>query len=193
MASGTILPAATCCLAVATLVEGAISGGMRQRAMIAMALVCKPKLLIADEPTTALDVTIQAQILDLLRRLRKEFGMAVIIITHDMGVIADIADSVVVMYAGRVVEHAPVVSLFERPMHPYTEGLLASIPPLDHDVQRLPTIAGTVPSPQAMPTGCRYAARCQYARAACTQIDPQLVALHDEHAAACICHAGYTP
>jgi len=168
-----------------------LSGGMSQRAMIAMALVCKPKLLIADEPTTALDVTIQAQILDLLRRLRKEFNMAVIIITHDLGVIVDIADSVVVMYAGRVVEQAPVGSLFERPMHPYTEGLLGSIPPLDYDVERLPTIAGTVPSPQAMPSGCRYAARCQYARTACVQIDPQLIGLHDGHAAACIRHTGY--
>ena len=168
-----------------------LSGGMRQRAMIAMAVACQPRLLIADEPTTALDVTIQAQILDLLRRLRKEFGMAVIIITHDLGVIADIADSVVVMYAGRVVEQASVGSLFERPMHPYTEGLLGSVPPLDHDVHRLPTIAGTVPSPQDMPSGCRFAARCQYARAACTQIDPRLVTLHDTHAAACIRHTGY--
>ena len=168
-----------------------LSGGMRQRAMIAMALACKPKLLIADEPTTALDVTVQAQILDLLRRLRKEFGMAVIIITHDLGVIADIADSVVVMYAGRVVEQAPVGSLFDRPMHPYTEGLLGSVPPLDHDVDRLPTISGTVPSPQAMPSGCRFAPRCQYAQPACTQIDPRLVNLHDAHAAACIRHTGY--
>ena len=168
-----------------------LSGGMRQRAMIAMALACKPRLLIADEPTTALDVTIQAQILDLLRRLRNEFGMAVIIITHDLGVIADSADNVVVMYAGRVVEQAPVGSLFDRPMHPYTEGLLGSVPPLDHDVDRLPTISGTVPSPQAMPPGCRFAPRCQYVKPNCRLIDPRLVTLQAAHAAACIRHTGY--
>jgi peptide/nickel transport system ATP-binding protein len=168
-----------------------LSGGMRQRAMIAMALACKPKLLIADEPTTALDVTIQAQILDLLRRLRAEFGMAVVMITHDLGVIADLVDSVVVMYAGRVVEQAPVGNLFAQPMHPYTEGLLASVPPLDYDVDRLPTIAGTVPAPQSMPAGCRFAARCQYAQAACSAIDPRLVSISDLHAAACIRHTGY--
>jgi oligopeptide/dipeptide ABC transporter ATP-binding protein len=165
-----------------------LSGGMRQRAMIAMALACRPKLLIADEPTTALDVTIQAQILDLLRRLREEFGMAVIIITHDLGVIAEIADSVVVMYAGRVVEKAPVGALFDRPMHPYTEGLLRSIPPLDRDLERLPTIAGTVPAPQAMPTACRYAPRCDFARAACNRIDPALVDVNPGHSAACLRH-----
>src|SRR5690606_18907455 len=119
-----------------------MSGGMRQRAMIAMALACQPKLLIADEPSTALDVTIQAQILDLLRRLREDFGMAIMIITHDLGVVADLADEVVVMYAGRVVERAAVSSLFKRPMHPYTEGLLKSSPPVDRDVERLPTIPG---------------------------------------------------
>jgi oligopeptide/dipeptide ABC transporter ATP-binding protein len=156
-----------------------------------MALACKPKLLIADEPTTALDVTIQAQILDLLRRLRAEFGMAVVMITHDLGVIADLADSVVVMYAGRVVEQAPVASLFAQPMHPYTEGLLASVPPLDYDVDRLPTIAGTVPAPQAMPAGCRFAARCQYAKPACTAIDPRLISINELHSAACIRHTGY--
>ena len=168
-----------------------LSGGMRQRAMIAMALACKPKLLIADEPTTALDVTIQAQILDLLRRLREEFGMAVVMITHDLGVVADLVDSVVVMYAGRVVEQSPVADLFARPMHPYTEGLLASVPPLEYDVERLPTIAGTVPAPQEMPAGCRFAARCQYAKPPCTAIDPRLVPLNGGHAAACIRHTGY--
>jgi peptide/nickel transport system ATP-binding protein len=168
-----------------------LSGGIRQRAMIAMALACKPKLLIADEPTTALDVTIQAQILDLLRRLRAEFGMAVVMITHDLGVIADLVDSVVVMYAGRVVEQAPVGQLFAQPGHPYTEGLLASVPPLDCDVHRLPTIAGTVPAPQSMPSGCRFAARCGYARDACSAIDPRLMSLGGLHAAACIRHTGY--
>jgi oligopeptide/dipeptide ABC transporter ATP-binding protein len=168
-----------------------LSGGMRQRAMIAMALACKPKLLIADEPTTALDVTIQAQILDLLRRLRTEFNMAVVMITHDLGVIADLVDSVVVMYAGRVVEQAPVARLFAQPMHPYTEGLLASVPPLDYDVDRLPTIPGTVPAPQSMPVGCRFADRCQYAKPACNEIDPRLISVSDLHSAACIRHTGY--
>jgi len=118
--------------------------------------------------------------------------MAVIMITHNLGVIADIADRVVVMYAGRVVERAPVGALFDRPMHPYTEGLLGSVPPLDHDVDRLPTIVGTVPSPQAMPSGCRFAGRCPYAEVACTRIDPVLVSVGDAHAAACIRHTGYT-
>ncbi len=169
-----------------------LSGGMRQRAMIAMALVCKPRLIIADEPTTALDVTIQAQILDLLRRLRAELGMAVIMITHNLGVIAEIADRVVVMYAGRVVERASVGALFDRPAHPYTEGLLASVPPLDRDVDRLPTIVGTVPSPQAMPTGCRFAGRCPYVQDACMRTDPALVSVGQDHAAACIRHTGYS-
>jgi oligopeptide/dipeptide ABC transporter ATP-binding protein len=165
---------------------------MRQRAMIAMALVCKPRLIIADEPTTALDVTIQAQILDLLLRLRAELGMAVIMITHNLGVIAEIADRVVVMYAGRVVERASVGALFDRPAHPYTEGLLASVPPLDRDVDRLPTIVGTVPSPQAMPTGCRFAGRCPYVQDACMGTDPELVSVGQDHAAACIRHTGYS-
>jgi len=168
-----------------------LSGGMRQRVMIAMALACKPRLLIADEPTTALDVTIQAQILDLLRRLRAELGMAIIFITHDLGVVAELADRVVVMYAGRVVEQAPVATLFERPMHPYTEGLLASMAPLDRDVARLPTIGGMVPSPHAMPAGCRYAARCPHAREVCIRIDPALAPVGDRHLAACIRHTGY--
>ncbi|MCL4746905.1 MAG: ABC transporter ATP-binding protein [Burkholderiaceae bacterium] len=168
-----------------------LSGGMRQRAMIAMALVCKPQLLIADEPTTALDVTIQAQILDLLRRLRAELGMAVIMITHNLGVIADIADRVVVMYAGRVVERASVGALFDRPAHPYTEGLLGSVPPLDRDVDRLPTIVGTVPSPQSMPAGCRFAGRCRYVEDACKRTDPVLLDVGHDHAAACIRHSGY--
>ncbi len=168
-----------------------LSGGMRQRAMIAMALACRPKLLVADEPTTALDVTIQAQILDLLRRLRREFGMAVLIITHDLGVVSDIADSVVVMYAGRVVERAVAADLFDRPMHPYTEGLLDSIPPLDVDVHRLATIAGTVPLPQRMPSGCRFAARCAHMREPCLSVDRQEFEPKPGHRVACIRHAGY--
>ncbi|MCW3475515.1 ABC transporter ATP-binding protein [Limobrevibacterium gyesilva] len=170
-----------------------MSGGMRQRAMIAMALACRPKLLIADEPTTALDVTIQAQILDLLRQLRAEFGMAVLIITHDLGVVADLADEVVVMYAGRVVEQAPVATLFARPMHPYTEGLLRSAPPIDVDVERLPTIPGTVPAPGLVMPGCRFAPRCGYARAACDQGEPPLIPLGGGQRAACIRHRGYAP
>jgi oligopeptide/dipeptide ABC transporter ATP-binding protein len=163
-----------------------MSGGMRQRAMIAMALACRPRLLIADEPTTALDVTIQAQILDLLRRLSRELGMAVVIITHDLGVVAEFAEDVVVMYAGRVVETGPAAALFARPRHPYTRGLLASAPPLDRDLDVLPTIAGTVPSHFAMPAGCRFAPRCGEALPACRTTDPRLVALEGGQAAACL-------
>jgi len=170
-----------------------MSGGMRQRVMIAMALVCRPQLLIADEPTTALDVTIQAQILDLLRQLQAEFGMAVIIITHDLGVVADLADEVVVMYAGRVVEKAPVASLFARAKHPYTEGLLQSAPPIDVDVERLPTIPGTVPSPGLVLPGCRFAPRCGYVQTPCNLSDPPLIRLGDDQYAACIRHSGYLP
>jgi oligopeptide/dipeptide ABC transporter ATP-binding protein len=168
-----------------------MSGGMRQRVMIAMALVCKPKLLIADEPTTALDVTIQAQIIELLRHLGKEFGMAIIVITHDLGVIADLADKVVIMYAGRIVEQAPTVDVFARPRHPYTEGLLRSIPPIDVDIERLSTIPGTVPLPQSMPPGCRFADRCPDAREPCRKIDPPLIRLEPGHTAACIRETGY--
>jgi peptide/nickel transport system ATP-binding protein len=170
-----------------------MSGGMRQRAMIAMALACRPKLLIADEPTTALDVTIQAQILDLLRQLQAEFGMAVIIITHDLGIVADLADEVVVMYAGRIVEQAPVAALFERPMHPYTEGLLHSAPPIDTDVERLPTIPGTVPPPGMVLPGCSFAPRCGYVQDACKQSVPPLLAMGEGRHAACIRHRGYLP
>jgi len=170
-----------------------MSGGMRQRVMIAMALACRPQLLIADEPTTALDVTIQAQILDLLRQLRAEFGMAVIIITHDLGVVADLADEVVVMYAGRVIEKAPAASLFAQPKHPYTEGLLQSAPPVDIDIERLPTIPGTVPPPDLMLPGCRFAPRCGYMRAPCNEGDPPLVPCGDGRHAACIRHGDYAP
>jgi oligopeptide/dipeptide ABC transporter ATP-binding protein len=141
-----------------------MSGGMRQRVMIAMALSCKPKLLIADEPTTALDVTIQAQILELLRKLQGETGMAILLITHDLGVVAENADTVAVMYASRVVEYATVEDLFDRPQHPYTEGLFRSVPKLGSDVSRLQTIAGNVPNPANFPSGCKFHPRCPRAR-----------------------------
>jgi peptide/nickel transport system ATP-binding protein len=143
------------------------SGGMRQRVMIAMALACKPKLLIADEPTTALDVTIQAQILDLLAGLRRSHGMAVLLITHDLGVVAEVCDRVVVMYAGQIVETGSVEDIFTRPAHPYTRGLLASLPSLEARGRRLASIPGTVPSPLHWPEGCRFRARCSLAGAGC--------------------------
>jgi len=155
-----------------------LSGGMRQRVMIALALVCNPALLIADEPTTALDVTIQAQILDLMRRLQAELGMSILFITHDMGVVAEMADEVAVMYAGAVVEEAPVDALFARPAHPYTQGLLASIPQPGRDPStRLVPIPGTVPPLHAMPAGCAFAPRCRYADNACEQP----VGMYDAH------------
>ncbi len=163
-----------------------LSGGQRQRVMIAIALACNPKLLIADEPTTALDVTIQAQILDLLLDLRDELGMAIMIITHNMGVIAETADRVLVMYAGRVVEEAPVARVFDRPLHPYTQGLLECVPSLTDETERLVAIPGTLPDPSRRPRGCRFAVRCRYAMPACTAALPDL-AVHDTaHTAACI-------
>ncbi len=162
-----------------------LSGGMRQRAMIAMALACEPRLLIADEPTTALDVTIQAQILELMRTLQEETGTAVILITHDLGVVAEVADEVVVMYAGRVVERAPVARLFEEPQHPYTVGLLGSIPRLDADQERLASIDGQVPSPLNPPRGCGFAPRCPFADAHCHAVAPALVPVGASHVAAC--------
>jgi len=162
-----------------------LSGGMRQRVVIAMALACQPKLLIADEPTTALDVTIQAQILDLLRRLRDETGTAIVLITHDLGVIAELADEVVVMYAGRVVERAPVARLFEAPQHPYTIGLLGAVARLDAPVERLAVIAGSVPSPHQAPPGCRFHPRCPFAVARCKTEAPPLEPLAPDHWAAC--------
>jgi oligopeptide/dipeptide ABC transporter ATP-binding protein len=162
-----------------------LSGGMRQRVMIAIAIACRPRLLIADEPTTALDVTIQAQILDLLRELQANLGMSVILISHDMGVIAEFAQRVVVMYAGRIVETAPVKDLFRKPYHPYTEGLLAAIPKLDVDVNRLPTIRGSIPDPAQAIRGCRYGPRCPVAVAQCRIDPPALLAAGPSRYARC--------
>jgi oligopeptide/dipeptide ABC transporter ATP-binding protein len=162
-----------------------LSGGMRQRAMIAMALVCGPKLLIADEPTTALDVTIQAQILDLLRELRAETGTAIMLITHDLGVVAELAHEVIVMYAGKVMERALVAALFETPQHPYTIGLLGSIPRLDGAALRLASIDGAVPNPQALPRGCRFHPRCPFVIDQCREREPPLVEISPGQFAAC--------
>lgn len=144
-----------------------LSGGMRQRVMIAMAVSCAPKLLIADEPTTALDVTIQAQILELMLELREKLNTAIMLITHDMGVVAETADNILVLYAGKVVEYGSVKDIFNDPKHPYTQGLLSSIPPLTEDVDELNTIEGTVPAPGQMPAGCRFSPRCPYATERC--------------------------
>jgi peptide/nickel transport system ATP-binding protein/oligopeptide transport system ATP-binding protein len=163
-----------------------LSGGQRQRVMLAIALVCRPRLLIADEPTTALDVTIQAQILDLLMDLRDELGMAVMIITHNMGVIAETADRVLVTYAGRVVEQAPVDRLFDRPLHPYTRGLLACVPTLAQDQDRLVAIPGNLPEPSRRPFGCRFSDRCSHAIPACSAGVPGLDTIEPDHQAACI-------
>jgi oligopeptide transport system ATP-binding protein len=161
------------------------SGGMRQRVMIAMALSCNPKLLIADEPTTALDVTIQAQILDLMRALRQELGMSIMLITHDLGVVANMADRVVVMYAGKIVEEATMHDAFNRPMHPYTNGLLNSIPRLEHDVDKLQVIAGTVPNLLYLPEGCHFHPRCPYAQDKCREVQPTLTEVASAHRASC--------
>ncbi len=165
------------------------SGGMRQRVMIAMALSCNPQLLIADEPTTALDVTIQAQILELLNELKQEFGMAVMLITHAMGVVAEVAQRVVVMYAGKVVEQANVEALFARPRHPYTQGLIRSIPRIDlaaQHKQRLEAIPGTVPKLVAPGEGCRFAGRCRHVQPACHQSTPALREISPGHLVACV-------
>lgn len=151
-----------------------MSGGMRQRVMIAMALCCDPKLLIADEPTTALDVTIQAQILDIIERLKDELGMGVLLITHDLGVVAEVASRVVVMYYGRIVEEASVEELFDHPLHPYTEGLLASIPKVEEEKERLYAIKGMVPNPMDLPQGCSFAQRCEKCMAKCKEEMPSL-------------------
>jgi len=165
------------------------SGGMRQRVVIAMALICGPQLLIADEPTTALDVTIQAQILELLNDMKARFGMAIMLITHAMGVVAETAQRVVVMYAGKVVEDAPVEELFANPRHPYTQGLIRAIPRVDASAQqrtRLAQIPGTVPSLLNPPVGCRFAARCPFVTDACRAAEPPLRQVGPDHKAACI-------
>ena len=162
-----------------------LSGGMRQRVMIAMALACNPKLLIADEPTTALDVTIQAQILELMRALRAELGTAIILITHDLGVIAELADDVIVMYAGQVIERCSAERLFAEPQHPYTIGLLGSIPRLHLEQERLSAIEGFVPDASALPAGCRFHPRCPFAIDKCRQELPPLLDITPGHQAAC--------
>jgi oligopeptide/dipeptide ABC transporter ATP-binding protein len=166
-----------------------MSGGQAQRVMIAMALALKPKLLIADEPTTALDVTIQAQILDLMRKLREDLGTSVILITHDLGVIAEMADRVAVMYAGRIVEQSEVRSLFDQPLHPYTQGLIASIPVLGKITEHLDVIPGSVPNLVNLPAGCRFAPRCrsrlQYDLSICTQTEPDLREAAPHHLVRC--------
>lgn len=163
-----------------------MSGGMKQRVMIAMALACEPRLLIADEPTTALDVTIQAQILELLRSLQARYGMGMLMITHDLGVVAEVADDVAVMYAGKIVEYTSVYSLFDNPKHPYTLGLFASLPSVGSERgARLQVIEGMVPSPEQFPTGCRFRTRCPFATEHCAQESPELRNVADGHAVAC--------
>ena len=162
-----------------------LSGGMLQRVMIAMGLSCNPKLLIADEPTTALDVTIQAQILELMGKLKKEYSTAILMITHNMGVVAEVCDRVIVMYAGYVVEMAEVNELFDHPSHPYTQGLLKCIPNINEDREVLDTIEGTVPPPYAMPKGCRFAPRCPYATPECEASKPELYDIGGGHTCRC--------
>lgn len=162
-----------------------LSGGMRQRVMIAMALSCNPKLLIADEPTTALDVTIQAQILDLMKKLQNDIGMAIALITHDLGVIAEVVERVVVMYAGKIVEEAPVGELFVRPLHPYTLGLLGSIPAIDKKTERLKVIPGIVPNPMNLPPGCRFNPRCEYVMDICREQEPEIRKIGPDHSVRC--------
>lgn len=166
-----------------------LSGGMRQRAMIAMAFSCNPKLLLADEPTTALDVTVQAQILDLIQKLKEQHGMTVVFVTHDLGIVADIADRVIVMYAGRVVEEASCTQLFAEPLHPYTSGLLRCIPRIDDSREILDTIEGQVPTPADFPDGCRFHPRCPHAMEICKTVMPEPAARGD-HIVACHLYAG---
>ncbi|WP_185983777.1 ABC transporter ATP-binding protein [Aureimonas mangrovi] len=163
-----------------------LSGGMRQRVMIAMALACRPTLLIADEPTTALDVTIQAQILNLLRDLQAETGMSIVLITHDLGVVAEVADDVAVMYAGKVVERGSVTDIFDDPQHPYTLGLMGSMPRMDEETSRLVAIEGMVPPPFRLPPGCRFNPRCPFADDRCRSEQPPLAVVEGAHLAACL-------
>ncbi len=168
-----------------------LSGGQRQRVMIAMALVCRPRILIADEPTTALDVTIQAQILDLMNNLKKEIGTSILFITHDLGVVAEVCDEVAVMYCGRVVEKADVYSLFANPSHPYTRGLLGSIPKLGEESDELEVIPGNVPNPRYMPKGCKFAPRCGLATDRCLEEEPGFFDLGEGHTCRCwLCEKG---
>ena len=163
-----------------------LSGGMCQRVMIAMAMACEPKLLIADEPTTALDVTIQAQILALMEKIRDERNTGILLITHDLGVVAETCSRVIVMYAGNIVEQAPIGELFSNPQHPYTQGLIASVPRLGRRVDRLPSIPGSVPDLAVMPQGCRFAPRCKYATDACRRTLPTSHKVADGHTCACL-------
>ncbi|MFZ2465017.1 MAG: ABC transporter ATP-binding protein [Caldibacillus thermoamylovorans] len=165
-----------------------LSGGMRQRVMIAMAMSCKPKLLIADEPTTALDVTIQAQILDLMRKLGQASDTSIMLITHDLGVVAEMCERVVVMYAGKVVEETDVQTLFSEPKHPYTQGLLKSIPKLGEKVGKLDSIPGNVPTPDEMPQGCKFATRCKFVTEQCWKKEPQLEKISKDHKVRCWLH-----
>ena len=168
-----------------------MSGGMRQRVMIAMALACEPRLLIADEPTTALDVTIQAQILKLMKQLQEERGTSILFITHDLGVVADMADEVLIMYAGKVAEQGSALQIFEQPSHPYTQGLMASIPSLDCERKApLSTIEGRVPSLLELPSGCRFHPRCEHAASLCREVHPELLPVEAGHSAACHWTAG---
>ena len=162
-----------------------LSGGLRQRVMIAMALACRPQLLIADEPTTALDVTIQAQILDLLRQLQSDLGMSTLLITHDLGVVAETCQTVYVMYAGRIVEHGQCSQIFANPLHPYTQGLMASRPRINQQRKWLPTIPGTVPSPEHRGTGCHFYERCEVRRKECLKDRPGMIEIEGEHHVAC--------
>jgi oligopeptide/dipeptide ABC transporter ATP-binding protein len=163
-----------------------LSGGMRQRVMIAMALACRPALLIADEPTTALDVTVQAQIIELLQELQADMGMAILFISHDLGVVSEIADEIVVMYAGRIVERASAGELFSHPRHPYTRALFETIPRIARRQRRLPTIAGSVSAPGAWPSGCRFRDRCPLAEDRCAEAEPELKTVVFGHSVACV-------
>ena len=162
-----------------------LSGGMSQRVMIAMAMSCEPDLLIADEPTTALDVTIQAQILELMKKIQQDKGMSILLITHDLGVVAEMCSRVIVMYAGKIVEEAPVEILFANPTHPYTQGLIASVPKLGSGVKVLPSIPGSVPDLSARPKGCRFAPRCKYATEKCHQEQPELLSVGEKQKCRC--------